>query len=53
MKEPQMLQRTREGWQVRMGKDGRMYCTCPAWRFQRARIEDRKPCKHMWAYVRS
>ncbi len=32
--------------EVRRGKDGNVYCTCPAWRFQRKAPEDRT-CKHI------
>ena len=33
-------------YEVRQGGDGVVYCTCPAWRFQRAQKEQRV-CKHM------
>ncbi len=33
-------------YEVRIGKDGKPYCTCPAWRFGRG-----KPCKHMLAVL--
>jgi hypothetical protein len=29
-------------YELRLGRDGRPYCTCPAWRFGRG-----KPCKHL------
>ena len=34
-------------WDVRVGGDGTVYCTCPAWRFQRRPAGDREPCKHI------
>jgi len=37
-------------WEVRRGKSGRVYCTCPAWRFERAPI-DQRCCKHMRAML--
>lgn len=40
-------------WEIRIGSDGRLYCTCPAWRFQRVRVEERRPCKHIMAYAKS
>jgi predicted nucleic acid-binding Zn finger protein len=29
---------------VIQGKDGKVFCTCPAWRFSKA---DEKGCKHL------
>jgi hypothetical protein len=29
-------------YEIRQGKDGVVYCTCPAWRFGHG-----EPCKHM------
>jgi len=33
-------------YEIRLGRDGRIYCTCPAWRFRRG-----KACKHLIAAV--
>jgi hypothetical protein len=33
-------------YDVRVGADGVVYCTCPSWRFNRAPKADRV-CKHM------
>jgi len=30
---------------VKLGKDDVLYCTCPNWKFQRRRPDDRQ-CKH-------
>ena len=32
-------------YEVRLGKDGVVYCTCPAWKFSRGA----KTCKHLRA----
>ena len=37
-----------KSYEVRLGKDGNVYCTCPAWKFQRKPVADRV-CKHMRA----
>jgi hypothetical protein len=42
-----LLHTTPNGWQVRRGRDGVIYCTCPSWRTQKTR--DRS-CKHIRAY---
>lgn len=34
-------------YELRTGRDGVFYCTCPAWRYSK----DHKPCKHMRAYL--
>lgn len=34
--------------EIRLGGDGVVYCTCPAWRFQRKSPSARQ-CKHMRA----
>jgi hypothetical protein len=31
-------------YEIRLGKDGRTYCTCKAWQYGRG-----KPCKHLRA----
>ena len=49
-KQAKILHETDNGWQIKVGKDGVMYCTCPAWRFQKS---DRQPCKHMVAFANS
>ena len=36
-------------YEVRCGHDGVVYCTCPAWRFQKQSAGSRKPCKHIRA----
>lgn len=33
-------------YDVRKGRDGNVYCTCPAWRFQRKPVAERT-CKHI------
>ena len=33
-----------------MGKDGNVYCTCPAWKFQRKAVQGRT-CKHLVAFA--
>lgn len=35
-------------YEVRRGKDGNVYCTCPAWRFQKRSPKERT-CKHLKA----
>lgn len=35
---------------VSAGKDGHVYCSCPAWRFQRCHPADRT-CKHINEYL--
>jgi hypothetical protein len=34
-------------YQVMMGEDGVVYCTCPAWRFQKGRSPSERVCKHI------
>jgi hypothetical protein len=33
-------------YEIRLGSDSKIYCTCPAWRFSKAR---EKGCKHVRA----
>lgn len=37
-------------YEIRVGKDGRVYCTCPVWKFKK---EGRRTCKHLrdFSYV--
>jgi hypothetical protein len=35
--------------EVRLGKDGNIYCTCPSWRFQKNHPMNRS-CKHLEAF---
>lgn len=35
-----------EHYEVRIGHDGNVYCTCPAWRFQH-RAPGERTCKHL------
>jgi predicted nucleic acid-binding Zn finger protein len=35
-------------YEVRLGKDGNVYCTCPNWKFQKLPPKERS-CKHMKA----
>ena len=39
-------QSTDKSYEIRVGKDGRVYCTCPAWKFSRGTREE-KNCKHL------
>jgi predicted nucleic acid-binding Zn finger protein len=39
------LSRPGQTYQIRIGGDGAMYCTCPAWRFGKG-----KDCKHLKSY---
>lgn len=41
--------RSRPGleYRVLVGSDERIYCDCPAWRFQGASPKERKDCKHL------
>jgi len=36
-------------YEIRVGEGGHIYCTCPAWRFQRKPPRDRT-CKHLIRY---
>jgi len=33
-------------YQIKLGKDGNVYCSCPAWRFQKLHPHQRT-CKHI------
>ena len=37
--------------EVRVGADGNVYCTCPAWRFQKGVSPIGRQCKHTKAAV--
>ena len=37
-------------WQIRRGKNGHVYCTCPSWKYQRVTPIDRV-CKHTRAWI--
>jgi len=37
-------------YEIRRGADGVVYCTCPAWRFQRLRKGETRTCKHLAAF---
>lgn len=39
-----------KSYEIRMGKDGNVYCTCPAWKFQRKGVQGRS-CKHLVAFA--
>jgi len=36
-----------------MGSDGNVYCTCPAWRFQKSKPVLERTCKHIKAFAES
>lgn len=35
-------------YELRIGDDGRVYCTCPSWKFQKAK---NGVCKHVCSYM--
>jgi predicted nucleic acid-binding Zn finger protein len=37
-----------QSYEIKRGRDGVLYCSCPAWRFQRKPAAERS-CKHMRA----
>jgi hypothetical protein len=37
-----------KSYDVKLGKDGNVYCSCPAWRFQKLHPHQRT-CKHIKA----
>lgn len=39
-------------YQIRMGRDGNVWCTCPAWKFQHAAAKGRT-CKHLRSFAAS
>lgn len=41
-----------KSYNIRMGKDGNVYCTCPAWKFQKVHPKART-CKHLKAFAKS
>ena len=38
-------------YEIWLGKDGNLYCTCPAWKFSKGSKEE-KTCKHIKAAAR-
>jgi len=36
-----------KSYEIRRGNDGVIYCTCPAWRYQRLKKGETRTCKHM------
>jgi hypothetical protein len=34
-------------YEIRRGKDGVVYCTCPAWKFQKKEYGQPRTCKHL------
>lgn len=34
-------------YEVRLAADGIVYCSCPAWRFQKGKTKEERACKHM------
>lgn len=40
-----------KAYEVRCGHDGNVYCSCPAWKFQKKHPHDRT-CKHIKAVLR-
>lgn len=34
-------------YEVRLAEDGIVYCTCPAWKFQKGKDKEERACKHM------
>jgi hypothetical protein len=39
-----------KSYEIRRGKDGVIYCTCPAWRYQRLKKGETRTCKHLAAF---
>jgi len=39
-----------KSYEIRRGKDGTIYCTCPAWRYQRLKKGEKRTCKHLAAF---
>jgi hypothetical protein len=40
-----------KSYEIRRGADGVVYCTCPAWRFQRLKSGETRTCKHIAAFA--
>lgn len=40
-------------YQIRRGGDGNVYCTCPAWKFQKGVSPKERTCKHLKALAAS
>lgn len=40
-----------KSYDIRLGKDGNVYCTCPAWKYQKKHPHDRT-CKHLKAFAK-
>lgn len=36
-----------KSYEIRRGKDGTIYCTCPAWRYQHLKGGETRTCKHL------
>lgn len=34
-------------YQIRLGGDGNVYCSCPAWKYQKGKAPHERVCKHM------
>lgn len=39
-----------KSYEIRRGKDGVIYCTCPSWRYQRLGKGETRTCKHLAAF---
>jgi len=48
MTEVQSASDPKKRYEIRLGKDNVVYCTCPAWRFSKA---PHKCCKHIVAWL--
>ena len=40
-----------KSYSLSLGKDGNVYCSCPAWRFQKT-AAGKRTCKHIKAFER-
>lgn len=40
-------------YEVKLYVDGTSWCDCPAYRFQKVAVADRKPCKHVASAMRA
>jgi hypothetical protein len=36
-----------KAYEIRLGKDCNVYCTCPAWKFQKGVTPTARTCKHI------